>query len=309
MGFKATLHDRLMERRQSPPARIALELLSSAVASARARQLCRMRLDGPRWIHSYRDGAMVTPTGQPDLPPPAEISARMRDEFCHFYVPRPGDVVIDVGAGIGEALLLFSSLVGPGGKVIAIEAHPLIYGCLERAVEVNRLTNVELVHAAVTGEPGPVTITDEIDFGRQPAAVDSTAEAEAPGPGWYGNTIVGSSRDGTIEVEGRTLDQIVSDAAVDEIGLLKMNIEGAEGPALPGMGKAIAGCRAAAISCHDFRVDETGDEAFRTKGAVRSFLERNGFLVKSRDHDPNPSTRDVVYGVREGVTAGAASPP
>ncbi len=254
-----------------------------------------MRLDGPRWIHAFRGGAIVTPVSQPDIRPPAAISAQMRDEYCHAYLPRAGDVVIDVGAGIGEALLLFSSLVGPTGKVIAVEAHPLIYGCLERAIEVNRLENVEAVQAAVTGEPGLVTLTDEVDFaspGADPSGEEQTA-------GWYANTIVDSGGPRTLEVEGRTLDQITSSAGVDRIALLKMNIEGAERDALAGMGQTIAGCRAAAISCHDFIAPEGGNGAFRTKGAVREFLEGSGLLVRTRDENPDPAVRDIVYGVRE----------
>lgn len=283
MGIKSQAHDRLMEHRESPPARIALEVLSSAVATARARQPCRMRLEGPRWIHSYRDGTVVSPADQPDVPPPESISARMHNEFCHLYEPGAGETVVDVGAGMGEALLLFSSLVGPRGKVIAIEAHPQLFGCLERAIEINGLTNVEAIQVAVTGEPGPVAITDAAE--------------------WYGNTIVAADGDAAIEVEGRILDQILDDAGAEEIGLLKMNIEGAEGPALRGMEESVARCRAAAISCHDFRVDDPRDsgfgvEAFRTKDAVRSFLGKAGFRVETRDDDPVPSTRDVVYGTR-----------
>jgi FkbM family methyltransferase len=272
-----------MDHRESAPARVALELLSSAVATVRAKQPCRMRLDGPRWIHSYRDGAIVSPVEQPDVPPPAATSARMRNEFCHLYEPGREETVVDVGAGMGEALLLFSSLVGPGGRVLAIEAHPLLFGCLQRAIDVNHLTNVEAIHVAVTGEPGPVKITDE-DM-------------------WYGNTIVASGGDGAIDVDGRTLDQILNDAGVESVGLLKMNIEGAERLALPGMKESLALCHAVAVSCHDFRVEDPQDpafgvEAFRTKDQVRASLEEAGFVVKTRDADPSPSTRDVVYGLR-----------
>jgi hypothetical protein len=40
---------------------------------------------------------------------------------------RPGDTVIDVGANIGVLSLLASRLVGPSGRVLAIEAHPRTY--------------------------------------------------------------------------------------------------------------------------------------------------------------------------------------
>lgn len=277
MARKAQLHDALMARRDSVLARVPLQVMSSAVASARARQLCRMRLDGPHWVHRYRDGVVVTPTSQPDILTPAEITAKMRDEFCHLYTPRRGQVVIDVGAGIGEAIPLWASLVGPEGRVIAVEAHPVLYACVEKAVRLSGMTNVEVLHAAVTGEPGTVHLSDD--------------------PMWYGNTILGEG--GTIEVAGRTLDEICSERGVDRVGLLKMNIEGAERPAIDGMRQTIERCHAVAISCHDFLAEEGGDDWFKTKEPVTAFLAESGFRVATRDDHPNPSTRNVVYGVRD----------
>jgi FkbM family methyltransferase len=284
MGIKARIHDRLLERQDSTAARLALETLSSAVATARARRPCRMRLDGPRWIHSYREGAIVSTTAHPDLPPPDEISSRIEDQFCHQRRPRHGDTVIDVGAGIGEALLLFSSLVGPSGRVIAIEAHPGLFACLERAIEVNGLSNVTALQAAVTATPGgSVSITDE--------------------DAWYANTIMAPGGPGSIEVPGLTLDEVVAEHSIDGIGLLKMNIEGAEVPALRGMSDSLDRCRAVAVECHDFRAEDPGDPAFgdpafRTKETVIGTLAAAGFEIASRADHANPAFRDTVYASR-----------
>jgi len=43
------------------------------------------------------------------------------------YRPRAGDVVVDVGAGMGEELPALCRSVSPGGRVIAVEAHPFTY--------------------------------------------------------------------------------------------------------------------------------------------------------------------------------------
>ena len=45
------------------------------------------------------------------------------------YVPREGDVVIDVGAGIGEFTLWCAAA---GARVVAFEPDPLAFACLEK---------------------------------------------------------------------------------------------------------------------------------------------------------------------------------
>lgn len=40
------------------------------------------------------------------------------------YAPKDGDVIIDIGAGVGTETLIYSMMTGKNGKVFAIEAHP-----------------------------------------------------------------------------------------------------------------------------------------------------------------------------------------
>jgi len=50
---------------------------------------------------------------------------------------QPGMAVVDVGANHGYYSLLFADLVGPKGRVAAIEPHPHTVGLLRRSVDVN----------------------------------------------------------------------------------------------------------------------------------------------------------------------------
>src|SRR5690606_7976977 len=45
---------------------------------------------------------------------------------CFSYVPSPGDIIIDVGAGLGEECLIISEYIGNSGKIYAFEAHPRV---------------------------------------------------------------------------------------------------------------------------------------------------------------------------------------
>jgi FkbM family methyltransferase len=65
-----------------------------------------------------------------------------------------GSTVFDIGANVGFYTLLSSVLVGPEGKVFAFEPIPenLLY--LRRHVELNHLTNVSIIEAAVSDHTG-----------------------------------------------------------------------------------------------------------------------------------------------------------
>jgi ubiquinone/menaquinone biosynthesis C-methylase UbiE len=56
-----------------------------------------------------------------------------------------GDTVIDVGAGTGYWTLPLSTLVGPGGRVIAVDVEPLMVDELHALVHERRLRNVDVV--------------------------------------------------------------------------------------------------------------------------------------------------------------------
>ncbi len=109
------------------------------------------------WMHQTSHGffAYHQPYVRLDL---AKMDAAAQAHFFWGYHPRLGDVVMDVGAGVGEETLTFSRAVGPGGRVICMEAHPRTLRCLEKLIEYNHLTNVTAVHEAAT-EPSCAVAT------------------------------------------------------------------------------------------------------------------------------------------------------
>jgi FkbM family methyltransferase len=246
------------------------------LVSARRRELCVAQPTEGGWVHRYRDGITVHPRlGGP--------SARLQDEatrdhFLYGYQPRTGETVFDVGAGVGGEVRLFSRLVGPAGRVVSIEAHPGTFRLLTRTVALNGLTNVTALQLAVTGDPGTAYIEDR--------AVNHVA-----------NGLTTDSVRG-VAVTGETLPAIMRCVAVDQIDLLKMNIEGTELAAL----RAAAGClhavRHIAVSCHDFKADRHGGDWQRTYAPVTQLLRAAGFSIRTRPADGRPWIRYYVYGSR-----------
>ena len=62
----------------------------------------------------------------------------------------PGETVVDVGANIGIYSVLAGAIVGPEGRVEALEPSPTLRPCLEENLRRNGLANVR-VHARLAG--------------------------------------------------------------------------------------------------------------------------------------------------------------
>jgi len=180
-----------------------------------------------------------------------EARPEVEEIFFHRYTPKPGGIVVELGAAEGTETPLLSSLVGSAGKVIAVEAHPDTFKRLQATC--SAFGNVKLVHAAVAATSGEVTLSDEA----------------AP---WHNHLTDGDG----ITVPAATLDQITR--TLKQIDMLKVNIEGSEADVLASSPKTLAKTRNVVVSCHDF-------VGMATKQKVRETLELAGFDVKKHD-DP-----------------------
>ncbi len=70
----------------------------------------------------------------------------------------PGDVFWDIGANIGFYSLTASTLVGPGGLVVAFEPGPQSWRALMANIHLNHRTNIYPFKMAVTDDYGWVTL-------------------------------------------------------------------------------------------------------------------------------------------------------
>jgi FkbM family methyltransferase len=265
----------VVRRLDRPGRRGLLTPPGSVWVSLTYRAPCLVYWRDGAWIHHYR-GAKIPHASFGRAAPPRVFTAQAREMFLYEYIPQAGDVVFDIGAGVGAEMLLFSRLVGPSGRVVSVEAHPRTYGRLADLRKANCLRNVTPLQLAVSDTDGTVAISD-LDHHLRNAVL------EAHGDG--------------IEVPARRIDTLAGELNVDRIDLLKMNIEGAERQAIQGMGTVLANTRHVCISCHDFLADDGGPEELRTKAFVRDFLIERGFRVITRDDAPDPWTRDYVYAV------------
>jgi len=270
VGSKAL---RVLDR---PGRRGLLALPASAWVSFTYREPCLVYWRRGSWIHHYR-GAKIPHANLGRAAPPSVFTASARDLVLFEYTPQHGDVVFDVGAGTGAETLLCSRLVGDSGCVVSLEAHPRTFARLVDLCRANRLDNVTPLQVAASETDGTHVISDLSTH--------------------LQNTVVGRNGGG-IEVQARRIDTLAGELGIGHIDLLKMNIEGAERAAIVGAGALLDDTAHVCISCHDFLADDGGSDELRTKSFVRELLAEHGFRVTTRDHAPDPWTRDYVYGAK-----------
>ena len=127
---------------------------------------------------------------------------------------RPGDVVIDIGANLGVHALLAAHLVGPEGRVHAIEASPTIFGQLKHNLYVNRATNVIAYNVAVSDRATTVPVFHDPD-----AAGLTTILSRM-------SLTSGVSKEA--DISARPLAEIVPLSELRLARLIKIDVEGAE---------------------------------------------------------------------------------
>ena len=224
------------------------------------------------WVHRYRGGYIVTE--RLSGAPLRILGDNTKNLFYHHYEPKPGDVVVELGAEYGTETLFLSRSVGPTGRVISVEAHPRTCDGLREMARLNELNNVSVVQAAVGDTSGTTTISDG-------AALSN---------------VVGH---GDIEVPALTLPELLAMFEIEKVDFFKVNIEGAEGPLMASMTLSEAERIAhAVISCHDFKADRRQGESFRTGAEVDANLARLGFRWTRREDHPRPWGRDYRYASR-----------
>jgi FkbM family methyltransferase len=125
---------------------------------------------------------------------------------------RPGMNIVDVGANIGYYLLMFEQAVGPAGRVIAIEPSPENLPELRLNVDLNKLSNVEIIPKAVGDTSKRVWLRKGINSGVKPDGVASYS------------------------VEQELIDNLVT----GQVDFLKIDIEGYEGFALKGARRVLS---------------------------------------------------------------------
>lgn len=136
----------------------------------------------------------------------------------------PGSTFLDVGANMGEVSLFAAKRVGEKGRVLAFEPMARTAQRLRRNLELNQLRNVQVFEVGISDRVSEqalyISATDFHDGSRH----DGLGTLYASG--------ARSSPAGTIKIT--TLDELVRAQRIERVDGIKLDIEGAELPALSG---------------------------------------------------------------------------
>jgi FkbM family methyltransferase len=136
-------------------------------------------------------------------------------DFLRAHTP-PGGVFVDVGANVGTYAMVLARHVGSGGKVIAIEPHPVTHARLAFNNAASNYTQVTLVAAAAGAADGELMIeTDGDNLGAS-------------------HIVSGEATGLAIKVPSLRLQRIFDDAGVSHVDALKIDVEGFEDRVLTG---------------------------------------------------------------------------
>ena len=196
---------------------------------------------------------------------------------------RPGMNVIDIGANIGVFAMLAASRVGPDGSVLAVEPNPRNARMIEASRRLNGFTNVTVLQAAAGRETGMLGINTSFSNGTTAAIEDG------------------------LELSAESVACVALDRMVDRtrpIGLMKIDVEGAEFNALLGCAGLIRRDRPAII--FEFSPGALPSiSGVDGPGLLRWLVaEGYGFDVIHRDAVPTPVGQDWAAVMRAYETRG-----
>lgn len=159
---------------------------------------------------------------------------------------RKGDLVIDLGAGIGDFAIAASKRVGNSGKVIALEPNIEDYELLQLNLKQNNCNNVTTVNMGIGKQAGEKEIT------------------------FWGRTY-------RFRVD--TLERILSELGITQrVNFIKMDIEGAEIDVLESSLSTVAKADVISIEFHGTRhvVDKAlSPYGYKFKPVTMSYVYKN----------------------------------
>ena len=142
------------------------------------------------------------------------------DKYIFLSLVRPGYIVVDGGANIGDYTQIFSRIVGASGQVLSFEPAPPTLEKLKSNIQSWRLLNVKTFSCALSNKNEQAII-------QLPGGVSGYASLSSHTEAW------GDSPVESFNVETCRLDDFAQ-FSFDRLDFMKLDLEGAEPLAVEG---------------------------------------------------------------------------
>jgi FkbM family methyltransferase len=217
----------------------------------------------------------------------------LRGEFAEYEtiewlreVVKPGMTVIDAGANVGQMTLEMAHLVGPQGKVFAIEPAP---------------GNVKVLRAHVTGNgfADRVTLIEAACCETDGGFIDLTVFGSGADTVGSGHTIMSEALSAAEPGGAPTLAVRVPTVSLDALcerhairpAVIKIDVEGAELSVLEGARKVLARDRPfLRFGFHPFAFADPAGASAR----IRDLLAVSGYRIEATGDEPEFSLAEYV---------------
>ena len=204
---------------------------------------------------------------------------------------RPGMTFVDAGAHVGQYSMLASGRVGPAGRVVAFEPHPVLGRVLRRNIRRAGCTNVTVSSLALGQASGraELVLYPSTNFGGSSLRPDDATAHRRRAP----VTVI-------------PLDDYLDRAGVARVDVLKIDVEGAELDVLEGASRTLAANPRIVLVVEFLR--ENPLRFGRTVEDLEARLRELGFLLFSltqdgpRRYEPVGELSVNVVAVRQLVT-------
>ena len=152
---------------------------------------------------------------------------------------KPGMTFVDVGGNKGDFALIAAKTTGDRARVLCVEPEPDNVAWIRKSVARNRYTSVEVLDVALAERDGQ----DTLFLG--------------PKSGWHTLVEDPTLVVGTITVSTRTLDGVLAERGIDQVDVIKIDVEGAEDRVLAGGAATFSGTNPMTVllDLHPKRVD------------------------------------------------------
>lgn len=179
----------------------------------------------------------------------------------------PGAVFVDVGANEGYFSVLASALVGASGRVVAIEPQSRLQTVLQQNFELNGCSNIKLISTAISDAENTAELYLTPDTNTGASGLSRGTRYRLP----------------TETVQTTTLLKLIADQQLEQIDLMKMDIEGFEYEALLGAEAVLrtGQIKALALELHPAAIIVRGLDP----GKIVTLLHDCGYF-----QDPNSET-------------------